>query len=66
MSDFHAVVTVYDFLSDVYIGLRVYDLHQPTGPSRLVLEVSEVLQGEGNSEPREWALDNLLALVETL
>jgi hypothetical protein len=66
MSDLHASITVYDFLGDVYLGVRVYDLHQPWGPSRLVLEVAEVVQGEGLSDPREWVTDALTALLETV
>jgi hypothetical protein len=65
-SDYHASITVYDFLSDVYIGCRVFDLHNPVGPSRLSLEVSEVLPGEGVSDPREWLRDCLLALLEAI
>jgi hypothetical protein len=66
MSDLHASVTMYDFLSDIYVGLRVYDLHEPVGPSRLVFEAAEVFPGEGVDDAHDWVRNCLIALVESV
>jgi len=66
VSDFHASITVYDFLSDIYIGLRVYDCRADIGPSRLVLEGQILATGEGESNPAKWLRDALLDVIETL
>lgn len=66
MCDMHAVVNVYDFMSDVYIGARVYDLDERAGASRLVHETVLLIPGAGVDQGRKWLRDALVELVETL
>lgn len=66
MSDFHASIQVYDFMSYVYVGCNVFDFDEPIGLDRRVVWLKEVLPSEGVQDPRDWLKDALILLLERL
>ena len=62
-----ATVNAYDVLSTVHATLhvRVYPDHPGDGSS-IELECTTVVPGTGESDPRLWAQDALVALLEAL
>lgn len=66
MSDLHASITCYDFMSDVYVGVRVFDCRSTDSAHSAVLATQETFPGEGQDDPREWLRDCLITLLEAL
>lgn len=58
--------TAYDAMDGVVVtvSLRSYDEQAEKG--ELVLLVSDTIRGRGESDPRKWARDALVAMLEHL
>lgn len=63
---YEARVTAYDVMDQVWVGVTVHSQEDvlSTGSS-VVLHMSEQVTGVGESDPREWLRDVLVALLET-
>lgn len=62
-----ATVNAYDVLSTVHVHLhvRAFPDHPADAPSS-VLECTTAVPGTGETDPRLWAQDALVALLEAL
>ena len=64
---YEARVTAYDVLHQVQVTLVVYSNDgAEEGHYSPVLTLSDTFAGEGEGDPREWARDALVALLERL
>jgi len=64
---YEARVTAYDMLDQVAIALVVLEAADiPQISTRVVLRSTTVVRSTGESDPREWARDALIAALETL
>lgn len=60
-------VTAYDMLDQVCVSVTVFQLREDDPSANgLVVSCSTTVQGTGESSPREWARDALVAALEIL
>lgn len=64
---YEARVTAYDVMHQVQVTLVVYSNEgAEEGHYQPVLSITDTVAGEGQGDPREWARDALLAIMERL
>jgi hypothetical protein len=64
---YEARITAYDLFDQVAIGARVWDSHETEGVKGLDLVwVTTTFPGEGQTDPRRWLAEALVALLEQL
>ena len=64
---YEARVTAYDMLDQVCVAVVVWETDpDPLTKPEVVLRIATAVPGEGETDPRTWARDALLAAVETL
>jgi hypothetical protein len=57
----------YDFMDQCSATLSVRRIEEgDPRPTETVLQVTTTYRGQGESDPREWAKDALIALLESL
>lgn len=61
-----ASVQCYDVLDQVVIAVQVREKDAFESDWQTVLLTSTSVTGDGESQPREWLRDSLVALLETL
>lgn len=61
-----ASLEAYDCLGEIVIFARVRQQEDPVGQASAYETFSCQVRGTGETEPREWLKDALIALVETL
>lgn len=60
-------IRAYDVLDQIWIAARVWQMSDADpGRSEVLVSVGISTAGEGESDPRVWLRDTLVALVETL
>lgn len=59
-------VHAYDVMGDVQLILRVTEEEGPAFPLVVTCEIHDLMGGVGEDDPREWARDALLTLLEDL
>lgn len=59
-------IAAYDALDHVVIGMTLYELDGPDGSLEKRHSASAQVRGTGESSDRQWAVDALVALIETL
>jgi len=64
---YEARVTAFDVLDQVHVAVVVYgpELEGSIG-QEVVMSTSVAAQGTGESNPRQWTIDALVALLEVL
>lgn len=64
---FEARLTAYDMLDQVAVALVILEAADtPQISTRVVLRSTTVVRSTGESDPREWARDALVAALEAL
>lgn len=64
---YEARVTAYDVMDKVMIALVVLEASDvPQASQQVVLRSTTTVQGEGESDPSQWARDALVAALEAL
>lgn len=64
---YEARVTAYDMLDRICVALVVLEAAEaPQVSQQVVLRSTTTVQGEGESDPSEWAKTALIAALETL
>lgn len=64
---YEARVSAYDVLDQVWVGLSLSSQEdQVSTHPEIVLHISTQIEGTGESDPREWARDALIGLLEAL
>lgn len=64
---YEARITAYDMLDQVCVAAVLFQTSDdPLSRPEAVLRTAISVQGEGETEPRVWLRDSLLALAETL
>lgn len=59
-----ATVQIYDVMDQVHISLQVRQQENDVSPWETVMLEVGTYPGTGESEPREWLRDSLVALIE--
>lgn len=59
-------VHAFDMLSQVHISLEVRQQEHDHEPAEVVLHRTATIEGLGVTDPRDWAYDALVALIESL
>ena len=64
---YEARVTAYDVMDRVMVALVVLEAADvPQVSTTVVHRCTTTLRGEGESDPRQWAIDALVGLLESL
>lgn len=64
---FEATITAYDVMDQVMVAYTLRERpDNPEAPTLIVLRGVSTVRGEGQSDPREWLSDALVAALETL
>lgn len=61
-----AAVHAFDCLGTVHIAVTVHQSEGHGDPNSLVLQQSTTVEGTGETDPREWLRDALVAMLEAL
>lgn len=64
---YEARVTAYDMLDAICVAAVIWETaDDPLTTPTVVLRTAATVPGEGESDPRQWTRDALVALLETL
>lgn len=64
---YEARVTAYDMLDQVTVALVVLEASDiPQVSTKVVLRSTTTVRGTGEEDPRQWAIDALVAALESL
>lgn len=64
---FELRATAYDVMESVHVHMTLHQTtDNPTEPNPAALTWTSAIPGEGQTDPREWTRDALLALLEGL
>lgn len=66
MTMFQASVMTFDCLDQVHVAVQVREMTEHGEANPTVLQVTTTVQGTGETDPRDWIRDALVAALEAL
>lgn len=66
MTMYQAAIHSFDCMDSIHVSLIVRELTPEETPNPVVLRLITDIQGTGETDPREWMRDALIAALEAL